>query len=119
MSEVALSRIISNLCNGLQLSHFGLPVEMLEQAKAPVRGEFGMSNYEERECDLGVMISHCMPGKVPEHGVVLILASSIVGVQENLLLTKAMVVEEEVQLTDHIVGPLTTVTRLGMAVLHS
>ena len=42
---VTLSRLIHNLCNGLQAAHLRPPVLAFEKPKAPVRRELSVSNW--------------------------------------------------------------------------
>ena len=90
-SKVALSGVIGDLCNGPQASQLGFPVQSFEQAKAPVRRELRIPNHKKGQGYLGVVLSSL----VLQHGAVLVLPRTVVGMEEHLLLAQTMMVEEK------------------------
>ena len=60
-----------------------------------------MSHHEEGEGDVGVSVCECAPQEVLEHGVILILTSTVVSCQVHFFLTQTVVVKKIVQPTDH------------------
>ena len=71
-----------------------------------------MANGKERQRDVRVLIRHHPPRQILHHTVVFILSGAIISVEKDVLLSKAVIVEEEVQPTDHSIGTLTAITCL-------
>jgi hypothetical protein len=71
-----------------------------------------VTHNKERKCDLGVPTCHHPPCQILEHAVVFVLPCTVVSVKEHLLLAKAMMKKEVVQLTHYCVGSLATSTSL-------
>ena len=69
-----------------------------------------MTNRKERQSDGGVSLRHHPPRQILYHAVVFVLAGTIIGVEEGVLLSKAMMVKNIVQLTDHSICTLATIS---------
>ncbi len=67
--------------------NYSPPVEPLQQPEAPIGRELGVANNKKREGDPSVALSHGAPQQVLDHGVILVLASTIVCMQIHCLLT--------------------------------
>ena len=65
-----------------------------------------MAGNHERERDVLVLTGHNTPKEILHHGCVLVLPTTVVGVQVYRLLTQPMVYEEVVEHADDGVGAL-------------
>ena len=71
-----------------------------------------MANEKKRERYVSVPICDCVPYQVLHHAVIFVLTGAIVCVQVHIPLPKAIMRKEIVELTDHSVGALATVSCL-------
>ena len=69
-----------------------------------------MTNRKERESDGGMSLHNHPPHQILYHAVVFVLAGTIIGVEEGVLLYKAMMVKKVVQPTDHNICTLATIS---------
>ena len=69
-----------------------------------------MYDQQERQSDGGVSLRHHPPRQILCHAVVFVLAGTIIGVEEGVLLSKAMMVKKLVQPTDHSICTLATIS---------
>ena len=70
-----------------------------------------MANWKKGQCDVGVSLFHHPPRQILHHAVVFVLAGAIISVGEDVLLSKAVMVEV-IEPTDHSIGTLATITCL-------
>lgn len=79
----------------------------LHQPKTPVRGKLGVSGRHKVDGNRSVLPCLNTPRKVEKNPSVFVLAGTIVTVQLDRLLPKAIVFKKEVQVADDSVAPLT------------
>ena len=58
--------------------------------QTPVRAELGVTYHNERQCDLCVETGHHSPEQVLDHDGILVLPTTVIGVQVHPLLTQSM-----------------------------
>ena len=68
-----------------------------------------MADNEEGEVDLVMESNHHPPYQIMEHGIVFVLPHAVVGMQVDVCLPQAMLLEEVVEETHDGVGPLPSV----------
>ena len=69
-----------------------------------------MTNRKGRQSDGGVSLRHHPPCQILYHAVVFVFAGIIIGVEEGMLLSNAMMVRKVVQPTDHSICTLATIS---------
>ena len=75
-SNVHLGGGIDHLYNVVEAAHLRKPKPLLQQAKAPVRGELSVPDHQKRQSDAAMKTDHYPP---VEHCIVLILPHAVVG----------------------------------------
>ena len=83
---------------------------MLEQVKAPIWCKLCMVNREEWQADVGMPVCESAPRKLLHHAAVLVLPCAVVCMQVDIPLSKAMMVKEIVNATNHSIGNFITVS---------
>lgn len=84
-------RLIHHTNKVRQSAHLGPPVALLHQAKAPVWAELCVPWHHEGQSDLLVLAGHDSLQQVLDHGGVLILPTTVIGVQVYPFLSQSMV----------------------------
>ena len=78
----------------------GLSESLLDEAEAPVRSTLGVACDEEVKVQIVVELVHGPPGTIPDHKLVLVLATAVITIQVHTCFPNSVVGEEMVHVVD-------------------
>ena len=92
--------VLHNTSNLRQGVYSGLSEALLDEAEAPVGGKLGVACDQEVKVQIVVELVHGPPGTIPEHKLVIILATAVNTLQVHTGFPNSVVGEEMVHVVD-------------------
>ena len=118
LSDVDGCRVIDHTTEITEASHLRPSVLILQESKAPVWTELGVPWDHEGQCDLCVLVGHDSPQQVLDHDGILVLPTTVIGMQVYRLLAQPMVFKKMMEHTYDGVGALPHVDSFIDQVVH-
>ena len=83
----------------------GAPIQSLEESKAPIWTELGMSHHQETQPDPFVSPCRYPPHHVLHHSIILVLTDAVICMEICFILAKTVVIKKVVQPTNYSICP--------------
>ena len=112
LADVTCRGLLDYMSQVVQRADVGFTELPLDEAETGIRGELCVASNHEVQVDGLVQTCEHSPHEVLHHGVILVLATTVVSMQTGGGFAEAMMAEKEVQHTDNCVRPLARITGL-------